>query len=358
MDKSIQVSVGINGQAVLTSSKTEENLSVSPSAIQSQTGSSHTLNNCSVPKSKENTTENIGNEKDIDKSNDERRQKCMKDLETLAGSALKQAYPREYKTWSNSKNRSKKLKGIKGPHWGVELDTYPGFLKQTGPKRFPEDSLDRIDPSYGYVVGNIRWASKQLQSENRKNVEIILVRGVPMTLPQFADLLGITYDALRMRIFRGDTIENILAQFLRADKPIAKSKAAKIEACPWPKAKEEGWENTFKAERHKLLPPHEQDSRTAFFVAKTKQMLGYHRDQGRALSDWHGPEYRMSDDWIKKYEYWSNLLKTALELREIVLKELTPKFSLEPSEEELALIEAFSGAPSTLTDEDMVQHFY
>ncbi|MGO8754208.1 MAG: hypothetical protein ACLQHK_03130 [Gallionellaceae bacterium] len=358
MEKSISTSAEVSANSVLTSSDAEENLPTSPAGNAGQIMDSQSPNNCSVPESEATNIENNGNEKDYESTYDARRAKCMNDLETLPGNALKLSYPKEYKTWSNSKNRSKKLKGITGPQWGPELDTFPGFLKQLGPKKVPDDSLDRIDPSFGYVVGNIRWASKQLQSENRQNVETIMVRGVPMTKPQLAGFLGIRYDALRMRLNRGETAESILADFFKAEKPATtKSLAAKIEACPWPDGKEQHWERAFQAERHKLLAPHEEDSRTAFFVAKCQDECGYLNAWGQQYAETHGYDVPMPPKWIQRHEYWKRLRNFALEQRDVVLKEHHAKthYNLDPSPEELSMVQELLGGPSSVTDEDIAR---
>ena len=327
-----------------------------PEAVNpSQQGDSPIANNCSVPKSNENNTENSAHENESDEAYAERRQKCIHDIETMAGKVLQLTYPKEYKTWSNSKNRSKRLKQITGPNWGLELDTFPGFLRQVGPKRYLDGSLDRIDPSHGYVVGNVRWASKQLQSENRKNVEIMMVRGVPMTKPQLAAFLGISYDALRMRLYRGETAEDIIAGFLRAEKPTAKNIAAKIEACPWPEGRERDWEAAFQVERHNsYLELKDENSRTEFFVAKCRSMVTEIDDWGHQYADRQGPDSPMPAKWIWNREYRIRLLHFALEKRELVLKEQAPpQYELDASEEELATIEMILGEPSPISDEEV-----
>lgn len=343
-----------NSKQILIASHSEEKLPTPSTLVPCSQAVSQVPNNCSVPKSTENKTENLPGEKSTDGTYAERRQKCMTDIETLTGKALNLTYPKEYKTWSNSKNRSQKLKNITGPHWGSELDTFPGFLKQTGPKRNPDDSLDRIDPSYGYVVGNIRWASKQLQSENRKNVETIMVRGTPMTRPQLANFLGMTYDALRMRFVRGETAEEIVAARLRPEGTAVTTAGDQTEPRPWPKGKEHAWEEAYKRERHRLLQPHERDSRTAFFVAKCQEELRKLHDYGHRHLEMYGPEVPMPDSWIAKRDYWQQLLFLAQERRQSHVARQRPRSEVGPSPEELAMIRAVTGGPPTITDEDML----
>lgn len=339
--------------SILAASTESENSSTPTSGNPSPAWDSQAPNNCSLPKSIENNSENTLHEKDAEEPYAARRQKCMHDLETQTGKALNMLYPTEYKTWSNSKNRSKKLKGITGPHWGTDLDTFPGFLRHAGPKPSTDDSLDRIDPSHGYVVGNIRWASKQLQSENRKNVETIMVRGMPMTKPQLAAFLGMTYNAFRMRLHRGDTVEDILNSHLQSEKPAIKTLAAKIEACPWPQGKEQTWEAAFKAERGRLLAPKDRDSRTAFFVAKCEQQFALIYNEGKLHEEDYCAGVAVPVEWQKKYEYWNHLSNFAASQRRLATpEEFSPPYSLEPTQEELDEMDAFL-APPDITDEDI-----
>ena len=351
MKKTVKPVDVVTSKPVLTDSNAVENISPSKPANPGPAWGSPTPNNGSLPKSVENNTENAQHEKSTELPYDKRVEKCFHDLKTQTSTALKMLYPAEYKTWSNSKNRSKKLKGITGPHWGTELDTFPGFLGHACPKPTSDHSLDRIDPKCGYVIGNIRWASKQLQSENRQNVEMIMVRGVPMTKHQLADFLDITYDALRMRLHRGDTAESILASHLPTEKQAAKSLAAKTEACPWLPGKEEQWERAFEAERGHLLPEEDRDSRTAFFVAKCSQKFREVNEWGRDFADRNGPDEPMPLKWRKAHEYWKHALEYAHAQRELAFPQKQPKpYSVLPSEEELEAMEMFTGPPDVTDD--------
>ena len=116
----------INAGPILTNNSNAENPMFQTAGNPSAHWGSQVPNNCSLPKSVENNTEKPVSEKHTDATYSQRKEKCKKDLEILTGQALNLSYPSEYKTWSNSKNRSKKLKDITGPHWGPELEAFPG----------------------------------------------------------------------------------------------------------------------------------------------------------------------------------------------------------------------------------------
>lgn len=53
--------------------------------------------------------------------------------------------------------------------WVHDFEAFDAFIESLGPKPTPEHTLDRIDPAGHYEPGNLRWADKKTQSENRRN---------------------------------------------------------------------------------------------------------------------------------------------------------------------------------------------
>lgn len=51
------------------------------------------------------------------------------------------------------------------PAWDSSFET---FLREVGERPSLDYSIDRIDPTGDYVPGNVRWATKQEQSQNRR----------------------------------------------------------------------------------------------------------------------------------------------------------------------------------------------
>ncbi len=70
-------------------------------------------------------------------------------------------HERTYHTWENVKKRGKEH-GI-----ADEFKAFPSFLMLVKFKPYPSASLDRIDPTKGYYVDNVRWANKKTQAENK-----------------------------------------------------------------------------------------------------------------------------------------------------------------------------------------------
>lgn len=177
-----------------------------------------------------------------------------------------------------------------------------------------------------------------------------------MTKHQLADLLGITYDAFRMKVHRGQSPEDILAEHFKAGKPATHSLSARIEACPWPKGKEQPWEAAFQAERKGLFNPGDQQSRTEFFVAKCNQELSKLNQQARKTAENLDPNEDVPVDvaFAKQHEYWMGLRKFAWAQQELVRQEKAPlPYCLDPSEDELVMLEGYKGAPPAITAEDL-----
>lgn len=121
---------------------------------------------------------------------------------------------RVYKIWAGMKKRCTNPLSISYPRYGGSginvcnrWLTFENFIADMGiPKE--TDSIDRIDNSKGYFPGNCRWASRRVQSENRKNSVTISHNGETMVLKQWAKKIGIPYKVLHKRIrFYGWPIE-------------------------------------------------------------------------------------------------------------------------------------------------------
>jgi len=78
-----------------------------------------------------------------------------------------------YRLWASIKHRLATQKAYEGvrmaEEWQNDVTAFESFLLSLGPKPTPEHTLDRIDPSGNYEPGNLRWASKSEQSQNRRS---------------------------------------------------------------------------------------------------------------------------------------------------------------------------------------------
>lgn len=90
------------------------------------------------------------------------------------------------------------------------IDSFEAFEAHLGPRPFPDASIDRIENDLGYVPGNVRWASREIQNRNyRRNVWIDTPEG-RMVIGDAATRFGIHPHTLHNRYHRGWPMERLL----------------------------------------------------------------------------------------------------------------------------------------------------
>lgn len=121
-----------------------------------------------------------------------------------------------YQTWRSVIYRCKypscrhfKNYGGRGITVCERWETFENFFEDMGIR--PDGcSLDRIDNDKGYFKENCRWASPKQQSRNRRDNQMVQTRYGMVCLKEAAELHGIKYSTLQMRISYGWSIEKAL----------------------------------------------------------------------------------------------------------------------------------------------------
>jgi hypothetical protein len=108
---------------------------------------------------------------------------------------------REYIAWRSAKARCYRPTATSFPIYGGRgirmtaawLHNFAAFYAYLGP--CPAGfSIDRIDNDGDYEPGNVRWASKEAQSNNRRANRVVLLDGdIPMTVAQIARAMEIDW---------------------------------------------------------------------------------------------------------------------------------------------------------------------
>jgi hypothetical protein len=100
-------------------------------------------------------------------------------------------------------------------HWQGKNGFY-NFIADMGEKPSPTHTLDRIDNNLGYSGENCRWATAKEQIHNRqKPVQMLTFSGCTKPISDWADEVGVSYEAFRQRILRGKTMTEALAMPLK-----------------------------------------------------------------------------------------------------------------------------------------------
>lgn len=118
--------------------------------------------------------------------------------ENMSSGDLQRAYLPEYTSWRNRK----KIAKDNSIEWFQPMNAFRIFLKINGHIPHQHWTLDRIDPTGGYVPENLRWASKRTQTENRTNSRSVLIGQERLTIAEASRRYGKSYDAVRMGLNR------------------------------------------------------------------------------------------------------------------------------------------------------------
>lgn len=124
-------------------------------------------------------------------------------------------YTRGYQIWCDMLKRCYNSDSVSYKYYGARgitvcdrwRSSYQNFFDDMGDP--PAGlSLDRINTLLGYAPGNCRWATAQMQTENRTCQQLYEYQGNKYTLPNLCKKLGINYRTMRNRLFRsGMTLE-------------------------------------------------------------------------------------------------------------------------------------------------------
>lgn len=128
--------------------------------------------------------------------------------ETAVGESRRGITP-EYRAYHLAKNRcensnSPSYKDYGGRGIGFRFESFAQFLAEVGRKPSPEHSIDRFPDNNGhYGPGNVRWALRIDQCNNRRTNHFITVNDETLTINQWAARLGIRSSRINMRLAYG-----------------------------------------------------------------------------------------------------------------------------------------------------------
>lgn len=84
------------------------------------------------------------------------------------------------------------------------------FLADMEPSWQAGLTLDRIDNDGPYSPGNCRWSTVKTQMRNKSTNRLLTFDGATRPLSEWAEVIGISSNALQLRLFKGWPIEKAL----------------------------------------------------------------------------------------------------------------------------------------------------
>ncbi len=136
------------------------------------------------------------------------------------GHARRGAQTAEHRIWQSMKRRCIDPNHSKFKYYGGAgvsickewLDSFESFLADMGPRPSPTHSLDRFPNRRGnYEPGNVRWATKQEQSDNRACTRLVAWEGRDISLRALCATFNVNLKAIRRRVDIGWDIGRALS---------------------------------------------------------------------------------------------------------------------------------------------------
>lgn len=150
---------------------------------------------------------------------------------------LREKFRREYEIWKamrqrclNKKNKAYKNYGGRGIKISKEWNSFETFLKDMGRKP-DKKSLDRINNESNYSKENCRWATRKLQSRNKRNNRILELNGEKKILQDWANEFKISSLLVFKRLKRGWSLQKALTEkskFGKQNKSVIMKKEGKV----------------------------------------------------------------------------------------------------------------------------------
>lgn len=113
----------------------------------------------------------------------------------------------EYQAYINAKSRCNNPKAVNYSYYGgrgieFRFASFNEFFAELGQRPSPTHSVERINNDGHYESGNVRWATKKEQVENRR-CTTLTVRGMTLPRAEWARRLGVGHVTLIQRQRQG-----------------------------------------------------------------------------------------------------------------------------------------------------------
>ena len=124
----------------------------------------------------------------------------------------------EYSIWRGMVQRCHNKRSPKYKYYGARgiqvceewRNDFTAFWAHIGPRPSLKHSVERVKNARGYEPGNVRWATQKEQCRNRRSNVRYRHDGAELTLPEWAERLGLALATLQKRIKAGWPLHDVL----------------------------------------------------------------------------------------------------------------------------------------------------
>lgn len=124
----------------------------------------------------------------------------------------------EHRAWGHMKDRCFNPRSQRYGRYGARgiavcdrwKESFLAFIEDVGPRPSPKHSLERVNNNGHYEPGNVVWAEREQQANNKSTSVILEFRGESLSVNQWARRLGICNRTIGMRLNAGWSIEKTL----------------------------------------------------------------------------------------------------------------------------------------------------
>jgi len=122
----------------------------------------------------------------------------------------------EYRTWANMIQRCHNPNGAGFERYGGSgitvceqwRNSFSKFLSDVGKRPSPAYSIDRIDPFGNYTPGNVRWATRWQQANNKRHNVCVAMGSESVPIAVAAKQLGLSLACARTRLVVGKPLSD------------------------------------------------------------------------------------------------------------------------------------------------------
>lgn len=126
----------------------------------------------------------------------------------MFGTRIYNIWARMKSRCDNPKNQQYKNYGGRGIKYCYDWKYFEKFYSWAKENGYSDNlTIDRIDVNGNYEPSNCRWITMKEQQRNKRNNKFIKYNGETKTLAEWADILGVRYGLLNIRLSRGWDVE-------------------------------------------------------------------------------------------------------------------------------------------------------